>query len=1094
MKIRGFRIELGEIEAALTRLPQLREAVVIAREDSPGDKRLVAYVVAAEGAALETAELRGALARELPDYMIPSAFVPLDALPLTPNGKIDRRRLPAPDLDAQIAHSYVAPRNATEETLCRIFADVLGLERVGVDDDFFQLGGHSLLAVQIVSRIWRELERQLPLRSLFASPRIADFAAQLDVAVGEAALPDIRPVSRSAPLPLSFAQQRLWFLDQLQPGDAAYNIPAALRVIGDFDTAAFAFAVNEIVRRHEVLRTAFVLRDGVATQVIAPALAIATPIIDLGGLDQEMREAEALRLAAEEARHPFDLATGPLLRVKTLDLGIRPATAERERVVLFTMHHIVSDGWSSGVLLREFVELYEAFVAGRPSPLPELAIQYADYAVWQREWLQGDVLDRQLAYWREKLGGAPPALDLPTDHARPARQDHAGARRSFTIGKHVADRLASLGREEGATLFMTLLAAFQLLLSRYSGQHDISVGTPVANRRRLELEELIGFFVNTLVMRADLSGDPSFRVLLARVRETALGAQAHQDLPFERLVEELRPVRDMSRDPLFQVMFSLQNAPKSAAAVSGLRFEPLASEGASAKFDLTLSIAETDKGLVASIEYATALFEASTIDRMARHYCALLEGIASDPDRRIGELDMLEAAERHRLLVEWNDTAADYPQDKLVHELFEEQAARAPEAVALVYEGAQLSYGELNERANRLAHHLRALGVGPDAIVGLCVERSFEMIVALLGVLKAGGAYLPIDPDYPKDRIAYMIADAAPALVLTQDHLRARLPETIATLRLDADWSVIAEQSAANLAPRATSQNLAYVIYTSGSTGRPKGVGVTHDAIACRLEWMQERFGLTVDDIVLQKTPYGFDVSVWEFFWPLRQGARLSLAPPGSHRSPEHLMAIIEADMVTTLHFVPSMLRAFLDAPKLETLPSLRRVLCGGEALTPDLRDRFIASHAAELHHLYGPTEASIDATAHRCDPDQSDPLAPIGRPISNTQIYLLDSTSEPVPIGVAGELYIGGAGLARGYLGRPDLTAERFVPNPFGQRRRTPLPDRRSRPIPRGWKHRVPRTHRPSSEDPRLPHRARRDRGRAHAPAAAARGRGDRP
>ena len=789
VKIRGFRVELGEIEAALTRLPQLREAVAIAREDSPGDKRLVAYMVAAEGAALEAAELRGALARELPDYMIPSAFVPLDALPLTPNGKIDRRRLPAPDLDAQIAHSYVAPRNATEETLCRIFADVLGLERVGVDDDFFQLGGHSLLAVQIVSRIWRELERQLPLRSLFASPRIADFAAQLDVAVGEAALPDIRPVSRSAPLPLSFAQQRLWFLDQLQPGDAAYNIPAALRVIGDFDTAAFAFAVNEIVRRHEVLRTAFVLRDGVATQVIAPALAIATPIIDLGGLDQEMREAEALRLAAEEARHPFDLATGPLLRVKTLDLGIRPATAERERVVLFTMHHIVSDGWSSGVLLREFVELYEAFVAGRPSPLPELAIQYADYAVWQRQWLQGDVLDRQLAYWREKLGGAPPALDLPTDHARPARQDHAGARRSFTIGKHVADRLASLGRDEGATLFMTLLAAFQLLLSRYSGQHDISVGTPVANRRRLELEELIGFFVNTLVMRADLSGDPSFRVLLARVRETALGAQAHQDLPFERLVEELRPVRDMSRDPLFQVMFSLQNAPKSAAAVSGLRFEPLASEGASAKFDLTLSIAETDKGLVASIEYATALFEASTIDRMARHYCALLEGIASDPDRRIGELDMLEAAERHRLLVEWNDTATDYPQDKLVHELFEEQAARAPEAVALVYEGAQLSYGELNERANRLAHHLRALGVGPDVIVGLCVERSFEMIVALLGVLKAGGAYLPIDPDYPKDRIAYMIADAAPALVLTQDHLRTRLPETIATLRLDADWS-----------------------------------------------------------------------------------------------------------------------------------------------------------------------------------------------------------------------------------------------------------------------------------------------------------------
>ncbi|CAN2534203.1 Linear+gramicidin+synthase+subunit+D [Methylocapsa aurea] len=782
-----------------------------------------------------------------------------------------------------------------------------------------------------------------------------------------------------------------------------------------------------------MLRTAFVLRDGAATQVIAPRLEIETPIIDLGALDEQMRETEALRLAAEEARRPFDLATGPLLRVKTLDLGVRPATAERERVMLFTMHHIVSDGWSSGVLLREFVALYEARLAGRPSPLPELAIQYADYAVWQRDWLRGEVLDRQLAYWRDKLGGAPPALDLPTDHPRPPRQDHAGARLSFTIAKHVADRLAALGREEGATLFMTLLAAFQLLLSRYSGQRDISVGAPVANRRRLELEQLIGFFVNTLVMRTDLSGDPSFRVLLARVRETALGAQAHQDLPFERLVEDLRPVRDMSRDPLFQVMFSLQNAPKTAAAVSGLRFEPLAAEGTSAKFDLTLSIAETDNGLAASLEYATALFEASTIDRMARHYCALLDGIARDPDRRIGELDILPQDERHRLLVEWNDTATDDPQDRLLHEMFEAQAARDPEAVALVYEGAQLSYGELNERANRLAHHLQTLGVGPDVIVGLCVERSFEMIVALLGVLKAGGAYLPIDPDYPRDRIAYMIADAAPALVLTQEHLRERLPETITTLRLDADWSVIAQESAANLAPRATPQNLAYVIYTSGSTGRPKGVGVSHDAIACRLEWMQERFGLTVDDIVLQKTPYGFDVSVWEFFWPLRQGARMSLAPPGSHRSPEQLMAIIDADLITTLHFVPSMLRAFLDAPKLETLSSLRRVLCGGEALAPDLRDRFIASYAAELHHLYGPTEASIDAAVHRCDPDQSHPLVPIGRPISNTQIYLLGPGSEPVPIGVAGELHIGGAGLARGYLGRPDLTAERFVPNSFG-------------------------------------------------------------
>ncbi|MGD9659469.1 MAG: amino acid adenylation domain-containing protein, partial [Methylocystis sp.] len=659
VKIRGFRIELGEIEAALMRVAQIRDAVVLAREDMPGDKRLVAYAVAVEGAALETAELRDALARELPDYMIPSAFVALDALPLTANGKIDRKALPAPDIDAEIARRYVAPRTPTEATLCRIWAETLGLERVGIEDDFFELGGHSLLAVQVVSRIWREFERQLPLRSLFASPTIAGFAAQIDVDAGEDALPEIRPALRQGALPLSFAQQRLWFLDQLRPGDASYNIPAALRVTGDFDMAAFAFAVNEIVRRHEALRTTFVVRDGVAAQVIAPALEIATPIVDLSALDREMREAEALRLAGEEARRPFDLAAGPLLRVTTLDLGTCPTRGERQRIVMFTLHHIVSDGWSSGVLIREFAALYEAFVAGRPSPLPDLAIQYADYAAWQREWLQGEVLERQLAYWRDRLADAPPTLDLPTDRPRPATQDHAGATYRFAVGRDIAERLANLGRNEGATLFMTLLATFQLLLSRYSGQQDISVGTPVANRRRLELEGLIGFFVNTLVMRTDLSGDPSFLALLARVRETVLGAQTHQDLPFERLVEDLQPTRDMSRGPLFQAMLVLQNAPKYDATFGGLRFEAITADNATTKFDLTLSLVETTDGLKASINYATALFDARTIEQMTRHYCALLEAIAADPERRLSELDMLDASERHRLLIEWNDTAAD---------------------------------------------------------------------------------------------------------------------------------------------------------------------------------------------------------------------------------------------------------------------------------------------------------------------------------------------------------------------------------------------------------------------------------------------------
>ena len=1042
VKIRGFRIEPGEIEAALARLPDIREAVVIAREDASGDKRLLAYVVARDGAEPSAATLRETLGRELPDYMIPSAFVVLEALPLTANGKIDRKALPSPDLGAK-TQGYVAPRDALEETLCRIFAEVLGLERIGVNDNFFECGGHSLLAVQAMARIRRDLDREPPLRALFAAPTVAQFARTLAGAAADAsdAPPEISRASRANPLPLSFAQQRLWFLDQLTPGDVTYNIPAALRLVGEFDRDAARAALTEIVRRHEVLRTRFITEHGEARQEIAPPAPIAATPVDLSELNAVERELEARRLVEDEITRPFELDRGPLLRVLFIDLGRRAPTGEREHVVAFTLHHIVSDGWSTDIFVREFVALYEAFIAGAPSPLPEPSLQYADYAVWQRGWLQGATLDEQLDYWRKQLSDAPPLLELPFDHPRPAVQDHAGAIYSFTVSKQVWDRLRRLGQSENATPFMTLLAAFQLLLARYSGQQDICVGTPIANRRRVELEGLIGFFVNTLALRTDLSGDPSFCVLLARVRETALGAQAHQDLPFERLVEELQPARDMSRSPLFQVMFVLQNAPGGDLALPGLRLEAFGMESASAKFDLTLSISEGEAGLFASLEYATALFEAATIARLAEHFCLLLESIAQAPQRRISAFELLSAAERRRLLIEWNATAADYGRDRLLHELFEEQAAAAPQAMAVVFEETRLGYGELNARANQLARHLRGLGVGPDVLVGVAIERSPDMLVALLGALKAGGAYLPLDPAYPRERLAFMIEDAAPLLVLTTQALRQRLPETTQTLRLDADWASIAEQAQDNLPARAQPQNLAYVIYTSGSTGRPKGAGVSHRNVRRLFAATHAEFSFSATDVWTLFHSFAFDFSVWEIWGALLYGGRLVVVPYWVSRSPEAFHELLAAQGVTVLNQTPSsfyQLDAIDAAQGAARALSLRLVIFGGEALEPQRLAAWFERHGdaqPALINMYGITETTVHVTLRalqRGDAARRDSC--IGRPLNDLQAFLLDAQMNPVPLGVAGELYVGGGGLARGYLGRPDLTAQRFVPNPFDE------------------------------------------------------------
>ncbi|MBV8858951.1 MAG: amino acid adenylation domain-containing protein [Acidobacteria bacterium] len=839
----------------------------------------------------------------------------------------------------------------------------------------------------------------------------------------------IRRRGDGRPAPLSFSQQRLWFLDQLEPGSPAYHIPVAVRMSGRLDRDALVRSLSEVVRRHEALRTSFVLEDGRPVQVVGEACEVALPLEDISHLPEGEREAESVRLSKAEARVPFDLGHGPLLRAKLLRLSAE------EHVLLLTMHHIVSDGWSVGLLQREVAALYEAFAAGRPSPLAPLPVQYSDYAFWQRERLTGEAVERQLAYWREQLKGAPPVLELPTDRPRPAVQRYDGWSVPVCVEAEVAEELRRLSLREGATLFMTLLAAFDALLYRYSHQEDFSVGTPVAGRTRAETEGLIGFFVNTLVLRARLRPGMTFRELLAEVRATTLGANDHQEAPFERLVDELQPERDLSHSPLFQVMFAMQNTPNSEQSLSGLTLTPARSGLSAAKFDLELSLEEKDGRIVGWLQYNTDLYDEATARRMARHFEALLASAAADPDERISRLEMISVEEREQVLRGWNATGRDYPSGRRLHEWFEAQAALTPDRPALVFENETLTYAELNRRANQLAHYLRGRGVGPESLVGVLTERSVEMVVALYAVLKAGGAYVPFDPDYPQDRLAFMLEDAAVKVLLTQKRLAASVPAHGAEVFcLDEEWDAVACHGVEN-PPRLTdAAGAAYMIYTSGSTGRPKGVVNTHRGICNRLVWMQEAYQLTAADRVMQKTPFSFDVSVWEFFWPLMYGACLVVARPRGHQDSAYLAELVRAERITTMHFVPSMLQAFVEEEGLERkCATLRRVICSGEALPFELQERFHARlPATGLHNLYGPTEAAVDVTFWECERDSPRRVVPIGRPIANTQIYILDRETAPVPAGVAGELHIGGIGVARGYLNRPALTAEKFIPDPF--------------------------------------------------------------
>jgi amino acid adenylation domain-containing protein len=1031
VKIRGFRIELGEIEAVLSQHPAVRENLVVVREDERGDKRLVAYVVHQPEQAVTITELRRFLEDKLPEYMVPSVIVQLEAVPLTPNGKVDRLALPAPDTARpELEKPFIAPRTKVEEQVAAIWSEVLGLKQVGVRDNFFELGGHSLLATQVASRVREVFGMELPLRRVFESPTVAELAESIEQ-VSETKTSPIQPVSRNGNLPLSFAQTRLWFLDQLEGKTATYNMGAALRLISSLQVRVLEQALTAIVQRHEVLRTSFCVIDGQPIQVINPTLTIKLPVVDLRSSSQLEQETQVLQLVCEQAKQPFDLTQNPLLRGQLLRLG------DTEYVLVLTMHHIVSDAWSIDVLTRELALLYEAFRIGQPSPLPELGIQYADFAYWQRQWLQGEVLDANLSYWRQQLAGAPPVLELPTDRPRPAVQTFRGSTQFFELSSSLTDKLKRLSQQQGVTLFMTLLAAFQTLLYRYTNQEDICVGSPIANRNRREIEPLIGFFVNTLVLRTDLSDNPSFQQLLGRVRKVALDAYAHQDLPFETLVEQLQPERSLSHTPLFQVMFSLQKAATEPLALPGLKLDLLEVDIGIAQFDLSLSMEETEQGLKGRLEYSTDLFDAATIARTIGHFHTLLEGIVTAPERPISELPLLSAAERHQLLVEWNETGTEYPQDKCIHQLFEEQSLRTPDAVAVVFENQQLTYRELNSRANKIARHLQKLGVGPEVSVGICVERSLEMVVGLLGVLKAGGAYLPLDPAYPQERLAFMLKDAQVSILLTQ-HKSLQFATPLA-IDLDKDWEVISQESEENLITDVTAENLAYVIYTSGSTGKPKGVMIQHNSLVnAYFAWEQAYQLRTAATCHLQMASFSFDVFAGDLVRALCSGGKLVLCPRELLLDPEKLYQLMLQEKVDCAEFVPAVLRnliQYLEESE-QRLDFMRLLICASDRWYMGEYKKFqgFCSPQTRLINSYGLTEATIDSSYFETATlDLSvERLVPIGRPFANTQLYILDANLQPLPIGVPGELYIGGAGLARGYLNQPELTARRFIPHPF--------------------------------------------------------------
>ncbi|HEU4733061.1 MAG TPA: amino acid adenylation domain-containing protein [Kofleriaceae bacterium] len=1030
VKIRGFRIELGEIETVLREHPAVREAVVIARGEA-ASKQLVAYVVpepgamagAAAGASIDVPALREHLAHQLPDYMVPSVIVELDAMPLNANGKLDRKALPAPEDHASHGRTYEPPEGEIEVALAAIWSELMEIEAIGRRDSFFDRGGHSLLAMRLSSRVQARFDVSFPLVEVFANPTLVEMAAAVARASRQA-LPRIAPASREAPLPVSFAQQRLWFLAQLEGLDAAYHIPAVLHLSGALDRSALRAALDRVIARHEVLRTTFVAADGQPVQVIAPAgRGFALAERDLSDLEGTAQEARVRALSLEEATRPFDLATGPLIRGQLLQLG------DHQHVLLITQHHIISDGWSFGVLAREVGALYRAFAAGAADPLPPLAIQYADHAAWQRTWLSGERLEAQASYWRGQLAQAPVLLELPLDRPRPERQAVSGAALDVTIDAELTRALARLSQQHGATLFMTVLAAWAAVLSRLSGQEDIVIGAPVANRNQPETLGLIGLFVNTLALRVDVSGQPDAAELLRRVRHTVLAGQEHQDLPFEQVVEIVQPPRRLSHTPLFQVVLAWQGEGEARVELPGLQVRTSAGPLEAAKFDLELSLAEDRGAITGQLRYATALFDEATIERHRGYLLAILRAMAADAGQPLHRIDLLSPSERELVLCTWNQTQAPCPAEQGVHALFEQQAAATPDAIAVIDGADQLSYAELDARASRLARHLVARGVTAGDRVATLLPRSAALVVAELAILKAGAAYVPVDPQVPGERQAWLISDSGAKLVITLD---ATTAHAVPALQVDPPEGEPGDRTHA--APAISSEMPAYIMYTSGSSGTPKGVIVPHRGIH-RLVRNNGYLELGPDDRVAFAANPAFDASTLEVWGPLSSGGTCVVIDHATLLSFEHLRDAIRTLRITVLWLTAGLFHHIADEVH-DIFQPLRVLLVGGDALEPGAIRRVLLNDApGQLINGYGPTETTTFATTYPITACDGHTPLPIGRPIASTSIYLLDDQLQPVPLGAVGEICIGGAGVALGYLDRPDLTAERFVPDPFAAR-----------------------------------------------------------
>lgn len=1055
VKINGFRVELGEIENVLSKHPQVSQTIVIAREDRLGNKSLVAYVVPHSATENLTVPLQQFLKNKLPNYMIPAACVVLDELPLNANGKIDRKALPIPDYTrTELETTFIAPRNSQEEELAKIWRQVFGLEQVGIHDNFFELGGHSLIATKILSRIRDIFQVEVSFQKLFENPTIEGLSQVIDQQQKldkTSSFKTIHPISRQGDLPVSFAQERVYFIEQLAPSITAYQFQESLHIKGTLDINILEKSISEILRRHEIFRTTFPAVGGKLVQVIHPPQPVKIPVIDLQTVPKDEQEQEVERLTDKIVKKPFDISQLPLIHWTVLKLS------EQDWVLIHVEHHMVHDGWSFNIFLKELVTLYQAFSEGKPSPLSEPTLQFVDFAHWQREWTKTEEAQKQLDYWHKKLAGSPPLLELPYDRPRPTEQTYGGGRVRVDLPLDICKPLRSLGRKEGVTLFMSMFAAFLTQIHRYTGQEDLCVGSGVANRRLRETEGLIGMIVNNIVLRTDVSGNPTFRELLAQVRQVTLEGYGNEDLPFDKVVEVLKPVRHLSYNPLFQVMFSFHDAQLPNLNLPGLTIkqnEAVTNE--SAKFDLDIvviprseqrvgrdSTAEKKgietEGITMVWEYNTDLFDESTMNRMITDYQTLLEGILANPNQRLSQYSLLTEQQKHQVLVEWNNTQTELKEVEAIHRLFEEQVQKTPDAIATVFEDQKLSYQQLNEKANQLAHYLKTLGVKPDDLVGICLERSLEMLVGLLGILKAGGAYLPLDPAYPEDRLTYMVDDAQVSIVVTLEKwANFKTQQPIHRVCLDSQKYQIEQQETHNLDAGIDAKNLAYVIYTSGSTGKPKGVLIEHQSLINFTQSAIENYQITAQDTVLQFASINFDAAAEEIYPCLSCGGTLVLRTEEMMKS---VSAFIQEsqDKEVTIWDLPTaywhLLASEIVKENLKLPSSLKLVILGGERVLPEKVKMWQESvgNYPKLVNSYGPTEATVVSTLYSLPKTPVNlPEIPIGKPINNVQVYILDQYLQPVPIGVPGELHIGGLGIARGYLNQPELTEEKFINNPF--------------------------------------------------------------